>query len=440
MKFLLFNSMNTIQKSLPMLDQILKGKSFWNIFMGGTSGNSTALAPIKQTALTVIKEQQKALTVLKEQQKALTVIKEQQKALTVIKEQQKALTVIKEQQKALTVIKEPQKALMVLKEQQKALTVIKEQQKALTVIKEPQKALMVLKEQQKALMVLKEQQKALTVLPINETSLMILQAFASKGKAGSGWRTIVGSWWFTSLFMAFLYYAFYDISDMFKQPQETITGNKVSLGVIDRIYAYCPYSLTGGALWLTKKVGIFDVDQYIDSEIKGLSELIPTGNSTLEAFKLGVNPGPFYYSFEKSDPSALFKYAMFLLVASDDDWQELITTMAPIPSAGKIIPSLRSELRKALTIPAAGWLAGVGVGFALPLHTGITTLVMGYNAIGAAMAYSKGIADLDRELQKTMPNLHGEVSKKIDAVVANYFDRLSKDYNDFVKSEPPQYA
>ena len=93
--------------------------------------------------------------------------------------------------------------------------------------------------------------------------------------------------------------------------------------------------------------------------------------------------------------------------------------MAPVRSAPNIVKNVRQEFQRLAMYPAAGWLAGTAMGCGLPLNIPVVTLVMAYNLVGASLAYSKGIDDLDRELMKSaMPHIHDALNKRIDLAIS----------------------
>jgi len=338
---------------------------------------------------------------------------------------------------ALIPYKPPNKDLIPYKPPNKDLIPYKPPNKDLILYKPPSKDLILYKPPSKDLILYKPPSKEL--IPFNEISRELIEEFSRRRKSKRGWTSITGSWWFTSLAMACLYYWFKDEEDPFVQPNGWLKSHDRDLQWADWTWNHCSYSAAGWLMWGAKTTGIFDVDQYLQTNVDSIPTLSSELDLALGGFKLGINPGPFSYSFERSDPSKIFKYAIFLMVAKEDDWADLVRIVGPIPSADKLVQDVRKELSTALMYPTGGFLVGSVVGFALPLNVPITTVVLAYNAVGGVLAYSKGIADLDEQISKSMPKLHGALSNKVDSVVAGYFRELSESYKTHVESTSPSF-
>jgi hypothetical protein len=304
---------------------------------------------------------------------------------------------------------------------------------AVTPYRQPPSAVMPYQSRPTAVVPREPGPSALIQLPVNQTSLQIVQAFSSSGggagggATGGGFSSTTRSWWFTLLVMGGLFYWMDSDEDgALVSARKQISANKGKLKWIDRAYAYTPTRVVKGALWASKKVGALDVDQAADSAIGDLEKLMPPLDSAIAGFKAGLNPGPFRYAFAGSDPRAILRFATFLLAADDADWEQLIRTVAPIRSAPTIVRSVKAEFARLGKYPAAGWLAGSALGCALPLNVPIVTLVLAYNLVGASLAYSKAIDELDRELASAAPHVHNNVNRHIDAVIARRYPGVAK--------------
>jgi len=261
-------------------------------------------------------------------------------------------------------------------------------------------------------------------LPFNQTSFQLVKSFASSGRGFSGTSQ---SWWFTMLVMGGLFY-WMDSEDQraLSSAKDQVAAHRDSLKWADRAHAHTPSPVIGAGMWAAKKLGVFDVEKAAESAMDEIAGQMPPLDSAIAGLKAGINPGPFRYAFEGSDPKSILRYAAFLLVATDEDWQGLIQTVAPVRSAPNIVKSVRQEFQRLAMYPAAGWLAGTAMGCALPLNVPIVTLAMAYNLVGASLAYSKGVDDLDRELKSAMPHIHDALNKRIDLAISRRMPGLAK--------------
>lgn len=262
--------------------------------------------------------------------------------------------------------------------------------------------------------------KALVQVPINQASFQLLAGFGAGsggGAAGGGFRNVTKSWWFTVLVMGIIYCWMDDNEAPLTQVTNKVAEHQRGLKWADRAYAYVPSAVVGAALSAGQSLGLLNIDKSAQAVIDELSNLMPPLDSALSGFKTGINPGPFRYAFEGSDCKPILRYALFLVFAQENDWNDLLQTVAPIKSGPDIVRQIKAEFERLSRYPAAGWMAGTALGFTLPLNMPIVTLVMAYNLVGATLAYSKGIDDLDRELRTAMPHLHTALNQRIEQVI-----------------------
>lgn len=246
-------------------------------------------------------------------------------------------------------------------------------------------------------------------VPVNHTAIATIRGFAS----GRSFTDVTRTWWFTLLVMAGLFcLRDPDEESLSSQGEQAMEEHATALRWLDRVWAYTPRVVARGGIWAASTATGFDPQRDVP---RAVAEMI-TPDMVFRAVLTGVDPGPYRYAFERSDPGSILRISAFFLLANESDWNELIQTVAPISSAPDMIRNVRAEFGR-LVYPAAGWIAGSAMGFALPLHPGIAATALAWNVIGGAMAYAKAFDDLDRSARTHAPHIHKAIHEQMDRTI-----------------------